>query len=313
MSGASDILDPVAAARDDIHRSKDLIASSLDDLRQHHLWLEDYHRAERRRVQRLHRQEVLHQLDLKRRRTMGTLRRAALISFFMARAVTAFLVKHGTAFAIATYRLTVRAVRWTAPRAVTLTRFLLKELAAGLAWSWATGRYLAREGLKRSVVALSWMVRMSDVAGATFRKQLSENLAAFSAKAAPLMQPIRAKAAIATAQTRRWSKRSAYRFRAQLATSGAQIAEASINLPPAMQKTFSTTAASIHARSRTLAAAAAAAASSGSAWISLHASHVVNLRNRPVTKQSHALIVRQCTALVIFQPRRARLPAVQTG
>ncbi|MEZ5826942.1 MAG: hypothetical protein R3D30_07530 [Hyphomicrobiales bacterium] len=313
MSGASDILDPVAAARDDIHRSKDLIASSLDDLRQHHLWLEDYHRAERRRVQRLHRQEVLHQLERKRRRTMGTVRRAALISFFMARAVIAFLVKHGTAFAIATYRLTVRAVRWTAPRTVALTHFLLKELAAGLAWSWTTGRHLAREGFKHSVVALSWTVRMSDVAGVTFRKQLSEKFAAVSAKAAPLMQPIRAKAAVASAQTRRWSKRSAHRLRAQLATSGAQIAEASVNLAPAMQKSFTTTAASIHARSRTIAAAAAAAASSGSIWISLHANHILNLRNRSATKPSHALIVRQCAALVIFEPQRARLPAIRAG
>jgi hypothetical protein len=64
MTGASDVLDPVEAAKDDISRSKRLIASTLDDLTQHHSWLESYHRDERRRAQRLRREDALRRLEL---------------------------------------------------------------------------------------------------------------------------------------------------------------------------------------------------------------------------------------------------------
>lgn len=88
MTGASNVLDPVEAAKDDISRSKRLIASTLDDLTQHHSWLESYHRDERRRAQRLRREDALRRLELRRQRAAWLSRRFALATYAFARATS---------------------------------------------------------------------------------------------------------------------------------------------------------------------------------------------------------------------------------
>ena len=54
MTGASDTLDPIAAAEAGIAGSKDLIAAVADDLSQHQRWLAHYHVAEKRHARRAH-------------------------------------------------------------------------------------------------------------------------------------------------------------------------------------------------------------------------------------------------------------------
>ena len=56
LAGASDTIDPIDAARDDIAGSKDLIASAVEDLTQHQRWIENYRVAETRHARRVRRQ-----------------------------------------------------------------------------------------------------------------------------------------------------------------------------------------------------------------------------------------------------------------
>lgn len=70
MSGASRTLDPIAAAEAGIAGSKNLIAAVADDLSQHQRWLAHYRVAEKRHARRLWFQELMYQLELRRRRLM---------------------------------------------------------------------------------------------------------------------------------------------------------------------------------------------------------------------------------------------------
>jgi hypothetical protein len=208
VSGASDALDPVEAAQDDIDRSKHPIASTLDDLRQHHRWLENYHRAERRRVQRLRRQEALYRLELKRRRTVWTLRRLTVVSLVLTRSTAAFLVRNGAAF-----------MAWAAPRAHALALLLLRSLSAALSWSWATAVSLSRTGFERASIGLSWTVRTSDVLGTVFRRRLSAGFGLLCAKAAILAQPSLKRASMTWVRIRFASRRLASTLQRRLADS----------------------------------------------------------------------------------------------
>jgi hypothetical protein len=145
MSGASNVLDPVEAAHDGISRSKHLIASTLDDLTQHHSWLESYHREERRRAQRLRRQDALRRLERKRQRATFLLRRFAVATYAAARVTTLFLVRNGTAFAV-----------WAAPRVHALALVTLRFLSDGADWAWDTARVLARKGYNGAETAFVW-------------------------------------------------------------------------------------------------------------------------------------------------------------
>ena len=117
MSRASYTTDPIEAAEDDIAGSKDLIASVADEINQHQRWLENYRVAEKERARRLKRQELMYLLELRRRRTVRSLRRFSLASLRLARRVASFLVRNGTALVVALGQLLVRCAAWTAPRA----------------------------------------------------------------------------------------------------------------------------------------------------------------------------------------------------
>jgi len=133
MTGASDVLDPVEAAKADISRSKRLIASTLDDLTQHHSWLESYHRDERRRAQRLRREDALRRLELRRQRAAWLSRRFALATYAFARATAVVLMRNGRAF-----------LTWAAPRAHALSRLMMRWISAGASWAWRAGLSLSR-------------------------------------------------------------------------------------------------------------------------------------------------------------------------
>ena len=68
MTGASDTLDPIAAAEAGIVGSKHLIASVANDLSQQERWLAHYRVAEKRRARRVKIQEIIYRLELRRRR-----------------------------------------------------------------------------------------------------------------------------------------------------------------------------------------------------------------------------------------------------
>jgi hypothetical protein len=203
VSGASDFLDPVEAAQDEISRSKRVIASALDDLSHHHSWLESYHREERRRAQRLRRQETLQALELRRQRAAWRMRRVALTSFVAMRTTTLFLARNGAAF-----------LAWTAPRARALAILLARELSAATAWSWRTSRRLAQKGYEGAVAGFVWSVRTSDVLGIVFRTRLSAESARLCAEAAtraqPILQPVLKRASADWTRIRFRAKRLAF-------------------------------------------------------------------------------------------------------
>jgi hypothetical protein len=198
MSGASDVLDPVEAAKHDISRSKHLIASTLDDLSQHHSWLEDYHRAERRRAERLRRKEALHRLELRRQRAAWILRRCTATTYAAANTATAFAIRHGNAFAA-----------WAAPRARFLAWQGQRALSAAGAWSSRTAPLLAREGqaaatkgYEAAARGFAWSVQASDDAGIVFRRAASARANVLSMRLAEMTAPTHRRVAIAFARTR---------------------------------------------------------------------------------------------------------------
>jgi hypothetical protein len=322
VSGASNFLDPVEAAQDEISRSKRMIASALEDLTQHHSWLESYHRDERRRAQRLRRQEALEALELRRQRAAWMTWRFALASFAVMRATANFLARNAAAF-----------LTWASPRAQALALLLATELSAASAWSWRTGRFLARKGYAGAVIGFTWTVHTSDALGVAFRKRASTGAARIYAEAAtrarPILQPAFKRASASwtrararsmrlarTMQTRAsdgWSRmRSTAPIRARnavVATSEgyARLADRAAVVNARGRDQLSSTFAWTRARSQDVARAGVRTASETWRWVALQTRHIVERR---ISSQK-ALIVRQCTALVCIEPRRTRLPVVR--
>lgn len=173
MSGASDTLDPIEAAEDDIAGSKDLIASVADEISQHQRWLENYRVSETKRARRLSRQELMYQLEIRRRRTIRSAKRLTLASLILARRVASFLVRNGTALLVTLRRLLSRCAAWTAPRARALALTLWRWASA--AWSWTTLKagILARAFLKGASITASWIAVKSRALALTLRQWLS--------------------------------------------------------------------------------------------------------------------------------------------
>ena len=322
VSGASDILDPVEAAQDDISRSKRAIASALDDLSQHHSWLESYHRDERRRAQRLRRQEALEALELRRQRAAWMLRRFAQTSLAVTRATAVFLARNGAAF-----------LAWATPRAQALALLLARELSAALAWSWRTGRDLAHRGFEGASTGFAWTVRTSDALGLAFRQRLSTGAALLYAEAAtraqPVLQPaikrasaswtrtrLRSKRLASTLQTRAADGWSRTRSRAPLlarnavtATSQgyARLAEKAAVVNARGRDRLSIAFETARAHSQDTARAGFKAASDAWSQAALRTRRILERR----APQHRALIVRQCTALACIEPPRTRLPVIR--
>ena len=221
MSGASDVLDPVEAAKSDISRSKHLIASTLDDLSEHHSWLESYHRAERQRAERLRRQEALRRLELRRQRAAWTLRRYAVATYAAVRTATAFAMHHGRAFVI-----------WAAPRARLLAWQAQGVSLAAASWSSRNGQLLVREGhaaARKGYEAASrgfaWSVRTSDEAGIVFRRAALARAAILSTRLAEVSAPARRRVTIAFARTRHRAEVRARLLEVQLTIGAVRAAQ----------------------------------------------------------------------------------------
>jgi hypothetical protein len=157
VSRGSYTTDPIEAAEDDIAGSKDLIASVADEINQHQRWLENYQVAEKERARRLKRQELMYQLEMRRRRTVRALKRYSLASLRLAQRVVSFLVRSGTAFVVALGDLLARGAAWTIPRARALALTLWRWSIAASAWTWRTTVALARALFKAASISFSWM------------------------------------------------------------------------------------------------------------------------------------------------------------
>jgi hypothetical protein len=174
VSRASYTTDPIEAAEDDIAGSKDLIASVADEINQHQRWLENYRVAEKERARRLKRQELMYQLELRRRRTIRSLRRFSLASLRLARRIASFLLRNGTALVVALGQLLVRGAAWAAPRVRALALTLWRWSVAASAWTWLMARVLARTLVRAAhafvrgaSIGFSWMAaqyRLLDLA-----------------------------------------------------------------------------------------------------------------------------------------------------
>lgn len=331
MSGASNTLDPVGAAQDDISRSKHLIASTLDELSRHHSWLESYHRDERRRAERLRRQEALERLALKRQRAAWILRRFTVAALVMMRSTAIFLARTAVACLRAARKFTLRAAAWTAPRARTLTALLLKALATGWSWSRRTALTLARAGFAHASAGFTWAVQSSGRLGVAFRKQLAAGYAQASAQTAVLTHPMRKRASAAWMRTQLRSRRLASTTQARLAADwsrvrrrtpilarhvGSRVAAESATLSRALQSHGSAGAIWARTRSQSFAATATKTASGGwsrcRSWVEAQGSRLSRAFDslKPHDQAHRALVVRRCTALVAREPWRPRLPAL---
>ena len=306
MSGASHIFDPVEAARDDISRSKRLIASTLDDLTQHHSWLESYHREERRRAERLRRQDALRRFERKRQRAAWHARRFAVKTYAVARATTAFLVRNGTAFAI-----------WAAPRVSAGAHEAWSLLCAGSSWSWRTGSALARDGFALAERAFAWSVEASDATGLLFRRWASARLSELGARAAVVAAPALKRASIGWIRTRYRTRRFAFTLETSLShgwseTQGAVSRWIMVEAPKLRRLLArEVTAGSVRMRVRAKRFSGAALKTAADNWTSA-ALRAKRLLERDAKANHRALIVRPSTALVCIVPWRAKLPTVPT-
>ena len=307
MTGASHVLDPVEAAKDDISRSKRLIASTLDDLTQHHSWLESYHRDERRRAQRLRREDALRRLELKRQRAAWLSRRFALATYTFARTTAAFLVRNGRAF-----------LTWATPRAHALSRLMMRWISVGASWAWRTGLSLSRTGLETSAAGLAWTIRASDRAGTVFRGQVSAYAALLSAKAAILAAPGLRRASIGWIRSRHRARRLVSTLEAQVSDGWSRtrsaVSQWMLVETPRLRHSLARAATARLLRTRVQARRFSRAAfkTGGDRW-SWAALRVRQALEKNAATGHRALIVRPSTALVCIEPRRGGLPAVLTS
>ena len=272
MTGASDTLDPIAAAERGIAGSKNLIAAVADELSQQQRWLAHYQVAEKRHARRLKFQELIYWLEIRRRRLMRMLKRLGLALLSLMRSVAFFVSRTAISLFVILRRTVIACATWLRPRAYALARTLRRWLAAFWAWTLVTSGILARTLLKAASISFAWICLKG---GALARAAL---------KAASI--------------SRAW------------------LVVRSRELALLLQRSLSASAAWTGAKADVLARASLATGSAGFSWA------VVNVRRislrytkaeRPSEANHRGLAVRQCTALVCLEPRRARLPAIRAS
>ncbi len=170
MSGASDTLDPIAAAKRDIAGSKDLMAEVARDLGQQELWLARYQRAEERRERRIRLQEQIHRLKLRSLLFWRRSKRLVLFVLGLISSAATSLAKTVANLFAAIYRGITEAVLWLRPRASALARTLWRKLTLSVAWLVLQSRVLADSAIRAVSRALSWVVARSQTLGIAFRR-----------------------------------------------------------------------------------------------------------------------------------------------
>jgi hypothetical protein len=300
VTGASDTLDPVAAAEAGIAGSKHLIASVANDLSQQERWLAHYRLAEKRRARRAKIREIIYWLELKRQRLARWLRRTALIAVRMARIAAAFLWRNAVALAVMLRDAATAAFLWAQPRIYTAALTLAAWMLALATWVLVEARRLARAMGHATALAAAWVAREGLRLGAVTWRWLRAAWVWTKIEAARLARAAIKGASIAAA----WSA-------ARLRTLVTSLRRSTIRLATSLRREILRLAVSLRRETIRLASwtrkktghfsrASLATASMGFSWTK-PAGHVAETR---------ALAIRRSTALVSFEPRRARLPAI---
>jgi hypothetical protein len=344
LAGASRTLDPIAAAEADIAGSRHLIAAVAQDLGQHQRWLAHYELAERRHARRVLLQRLLYQLEIGRRRLTRALRRFWLVSLRLARSAIAFLWRTTVAFIAFTRRVATATYEWLRPRVYALTLIVLSWTAILWAWTVAAVRETARIVLHAASVSLTWLALQSRAlavvlaraarAGWSWTRRTSIVLARATAETAKdLGARLAVQSQIFAAASARWgsdawtwTRRNAEVFgrtvSAQTSAAWAWTRHHAAVSARATAEHASTASAWTMAQSRALARSLQRETTRFGAWSNKKARHFTRASLAtaslgfswsapPAPKaERRALVVRRCTALILTEPPRARLPAL---
>jgi hypothetical protein len=185
MPGASDTLDPIEAARADIAESRNLIASVTDDLSQNQRWFDSYRVSEIRHARRLKRQELMYQLELRRRRLVRFSKRTALSSARDAREAYRTLFAATVATLGFLHRTSLAVGAWVAPRARALGIFLLGHTRARVFWLGVQGRRFGFVCLRAGVAAGAWTAAQARALAQLLARTISRAWS-WSARQAPI-------------------------------------------------------------------------------------------------------------------------------
>jgi hypothetical protein len=279
VSGASDALDPIAAAEAGIAGSKHLIASVANDLSQQERWLAHYRVAERRRERQAKIREVMYWLELRRQRLMRWLRREALIALRLARTAAAFLWRNAVALCVIVRDTATACFVWLRPRVYALALILAAWTLALLAWTATEIRLLAHAAGKAAAGAAVWIAQRSRVLGTIMWQWLVAAWAWARIETARLARASITGASIASA----WSA-------AQSRAGAAALHRESTRLASWTRK-----------KAGHFSRASLATASLGFSW----ANQAGGANNT-----HRALVIRRSTALISFEPRPAHWPAL---
>jgi hypothetical protein len=162
VTGASDTLDPIAAAERGIAGSKNLIAAVADELSQQQRWLAHYQVAEKRHARRLKFQELIYWLEIRRRRLMRMLKRLALLSLRLARSVASFVARTAVSLFIMLRRAVTACATWLRPRAYALALTVQRWLFAFSIWA-----------LDAFILVLAWLAVQSRALAITLQRWVS--------------------------------------------------------------------------------------------------------------------------------------------
>ena len=164
MAGAAQqINDPVEAAKHGVGSSRRLIAATLDDLSDHHSWLETYHRDERLRAERLRRRELSERIERRYRRAVRATKHVSRTSYVGGRSVARVAKRRAHALA-----------RWAEPRAHSFVRYVSQTAAATWHWSRQHTPLATRHAFTALSKGFQWSVQTSEQGGYIFRKRAAD-------------------------------------------------------------------------------------------------------------------------------------------
>ncbi|MEM7399559.1 MAG: hypothetical protein AAF354_11535 [Pseudomonadota bacterium] len=164
MAGvAQQINDPVEAAKHGVGSSRRLIAATLDDLSDHHSWLETYHRDERIRAERLRRRELRERIERRYRRAVRATKHVSRTSYVGGRSVARVAKRRAHALA-----------RWAEPRAHSCVLYVSQTATATWHWSRQHTPLATRRALAALRSGFQWSVQASEQGGYVFRKRAAD-------------------------------------------------------------------------------------------------------------------------------------------
>jgi hypothetical protein len=291
VTGASDTLDPIAAAEAGIAGSKHLIAAVADDLSQQERWLAHYRLAEKRRARRAKIRELIYWLELRRQRLARWLWRMALTGLRQARMAAAFLWRNAVALFDFVCRTATACFLWLRPRAYALGLTLAAWILALSTWTLVQARLLARAAGNAAAIAAAWAAHQAQILGALAWRWLAATWAWAKIEATRLARAAIKGASIAAS----WS---AARSRA----AGVVLQRDTLRLAASLRRETSRLTSWTRKKTGHFSRASLATASLGFSW--------TKSNTQQADPHRQAVAIRRCTALVSFEPRRARLPAI---